>query len=419
MTISGAGKRMTIYIGESDSWRGRSLYTSILETLRKAGIAGGTVSRGLAGFGAHSHVHTAAIERLSMDLPVIISVIDTAENIERAQALVRPMVREGLITLEDVEIVKYSHRYLQPLPADRLVSDVMTREVTSVKADTPANEIVQMVLGKTLFKAVPVVDDEKHVIGIITDGDLLRKSGMPARLPADEWLTKIELQQMLAEAGGERSAGEIMSHPVVTARADEALGHVVQRLLDRGLKRVPVVDSKDRLAGMLSRLDVLRAVIGNGDQEPEHAPPPRVGTTIGDLMTPDVPTVYVSDDLIDVLDKIIKADIRRVVVLDEQGRPAGIITDGDLVARVGPGERRSVLAVLAARVIGSDVQRFNITARQLMSEKVLSAPPNTSILGAITLMLHEARRRLVVVDEQGRPIGIVDRQTLMAASLGS
>jgi CBS-domain-containing membrane protein len=418
MSITGTGKRMTIYLGESDSWRGRSLFMSILETLRKAGIAGATASRGLAGFGAHSHLHTAAIERLSMDLPVIISVIDTTENVDRALALVRPMVREGLITLEEVEIVKYSHRYLQPLPADRPVSEIMTRDVTSVNADTPAIEIVKLLLGETLFKAVPVVDDKNHVIGIITYGDLLRKAGMPSRLSVGERFSEADLHEYLSKVRSEKTASEIMTIPVLTAQKDEAVGHVVNRMVERGLKRVPVVDDKDRLVGMLSRLDVLRAIAGNGPQAPEHAPPPRAGRTVGDLMTPDVPIVYTSDDLVDVLDKVLKADIKRVVVLDEEGRPVGIITDGDLVTRVGPVERRNVLAALAARVVGADMRRFNITAQQLMSENILSAPPSATIPEAISLMLREGRRRLVVVDEHGRPIGIVDRQTLMAASLG-
>src|SRR5215813_12453110 len=125
-------KRLLIYLGESDSWRGHSLYMSILDTLRKNGLSGATVTRAIAGFGAHSRVRSNTIEVLSSDLPIVITVVDTAENIERALALVNPMVREGLITLEDVEIVKYAHRYLQSLPADQPVSQIMTRAVTTV-----------------------------------------------------------------------------------------------------------------------------------------------------------------------------------------------------------------------------------------------------------------------------------------------
>src|SRR5512144_3270973 len=126
------GKRLSIYLGESDSWRGRSLYMSILETLRRGGIAGATVTRGVAGYGAHSRIRTDAIERLSMDLPILITVVDSPEAIDQAISLIKPMVREGLITVEPIEIVKYVHRYLQPLPADRPVSAVMTADVVTV-----------------------------------------------------------------------------------------------------------------------------------------------------------------------------------------------------------------------------------------------------------------------------------------------
>lgn len=419
MPLSGStGKRLTIYIGESDSWQGHSLYMSILQTLKKAGISGATVSRGLAGYGAHSIIHTTTIERLSMDLPLIITVVDTPENIEKALNLVTPMVREGLITVEELHIAKYSHRYLQPLPADRPVSEFMAREVTSVTAETPAVEVVKLLLGSLLFKAVPVVDKDKRVIGIISDGDLLRKAGMPARLAVGERLREDELHEFLSHVASEKAAQDIMTAPVYTVKAEDSLGHVTHEMLHRGLKRVPVVDHKHRLVGILSRLDILRAAAGNGKAEQDHAPAPHAGQTVGELMVTDLATVYVNDDLVDVLDKFLKSDIKRVIVLDEESRAVGMITDADLVARVEPVARRNVLQALFARVIGESVRRGTSTARDLMSQKVLAIPPDTSITEAINLMLHEGRKRLVVVDSDGHPLGIVDRQMLMAASLG-
>jgi CBS domain-containing protein len=111
------------------------------------------------------------------------------------------------------------------------------------------------------------------------------------------------------------------------------------------------------------------------------------------------------------------ADIRRVVVLDEQEKPIGIITDGDLVARVSPALRRNILQSLAVRVMGTDVRRGQAAAHELMSENVLSAPPDTTVVEAINLMLREGRKQLVVVNDAGRPIGMIDRQTLLAATL--
>jgi CBS-domain-containing membrane protein len=414
----GPGKRLVIYVGESDSWRGRSLYLSILETLRKGGLAGATVTRGQAGFGAHSRIHTSQLERFSMDLPMIITVVDSPENIEKALALVKPMVREGLITLEDVEIVKYTHRYLQPLPADRPVSEIMTREITTVTPDTPAVKVVELLLDK-LFKAVPVIDGTRLVVGIITEDDLLERGRMPARLAVAGRLRTDDLREFLTRVSHDKTAQDIMTHTVYTVRENEALGHVVQQMVERDLTRFPVVDAEGRLVGMVSRIDILRAVAGDGAGEQEKAPVPRPGQTIGEIMTPVVPSIHINDDLVDVLQRMLKAGIKYVIVLDEQERAAGVITEGDLVARVAPVVRRSMLRAIADRVIGTGLMRGHALARDIMSERVLSAPQETSVPEAIALMLHEGRKRIIVVDDAGHPIGIVDRQTLLAASLGT
>lgn len=410
-------RRLLIYLGESDTWRGRSLYISILETLRKSGIAGATVTRAIAGYGAHSRIRTHAIEVLSTDLPIVITVVDTAQNIERAIALVGPMVREGLMTVEDVEIVKYTHRYMQALPADQPVARIMTRSVTAVTPDTPARQVVELLLGK-LFKALPVVDAEQRVIGIITNSDLLRHAGMPVSLGVGARLEADDLRQFLDQISQHRTAGDIMTAPVVTVREDEDVAHAVQKLLAHGLKRLPVVDAGGRLAGVVSRVDILRAAAGSGDGQQEQGLAPRPGRTLGEIMSRSVPTVHVNDDLADVLQAILGTDLRRVIVLDEQGLPLGIITDGDLVARVSPAARRSVLQSLAARLLGADVRRGEAAARDLMSEHVLTAPADLPLVDAIALMMQHGRKQLVVVDEQGRPIGIADRQMLLAASAG-
>ena len=97
-SIPGQAKRLRIYIGDSDQWRGKPLSAVLLEQLKQEGLAGATVFRGVAGFGAHSRIHTAAILDLSTDLPIVIEVIDTPEKIQHALEVVSPMIREGLIT---------------------------------------------------------------------------------------------------------------------------------------------------------------------------------------------------------------------------------------------------------------------------------------------------------------------------------
>jgi len=116
--LEGQGLLVRIFIGESDLWHHQPLHLAIVERLRKSGFAGATVLRGTAGFGARSVLHTTHILRLSEDLPVIIEVVDSEENIRRMLPMLEEMVPEGLVTLEKVQILKYSpgHRPLDPAP---------------------------------------------------------------------------------------------------------------------------------------------------------------------------------------------------------------------------------------------------------------------------------------------------------------
>jgi uncharacterized protein len=105
--LEGEGKLLRIFIGESDKHGRKPLYQAIVEMLREEGMAGATVLRGVEGFGANSHLHTARILRLSEDLPIVIEVADTAEKIEGIMPKLDEMVTDGMVTLERVEVVTY------------------------------------------------------------------------------------------------------------------------------------------------------------------------------------------------------------------------------------------------------------------------------------------------------------------------
>ena len=107
MRIEGEGKLLRIFIGESDKHDHKPLYQAIVEMLREEGLAGATVLRGIEGFGAHSHLHTARILRLSEDLPIVIEVVDGAERIEAVLPKLDAMIGDGMVTLERVEVLAY------------------------------------------------------------------------------------------------------------------------------------------------------------------------------------------------------------------------------------------------------------------------------------------------------------------------
>ena len=107
MKIPADGKLLRVFIGEQDRWKNTPLYEAIVMLARKEGMAGATVIKGCMGFGRKSHMHTAKILRLSEDLPIIIEIVDSEEKINKFLPYLDEMVKEGLITLEKVNVIMY------------------------------------------------------------------------------------------------------------------------------------------------------------------------------------------------------------------------------------------------------------------------------------------------------------------------
>jgi len=108
-TLEGPVRRLTIYVGEDDTWHHKPLYTELVHRAHAAGLAGASVFRGIEGYGASSRVHTSRILSLSEDLPVAVVIVDTVAKIEAFLPQVEEIVGEGLVVTEDV--TARVHRY--------------------------------------------------------------------------------------------------------------------------------------------------------------------------------------------------------------------------------------------------------------------------------------------------------------------
>jgi PII-like signaling protein len=109
MKLPGEGLLLRIYIGETDTYKGKSLYEVIVLKARELNLAGATVFRGIMGYGAASRIHSIKLLRLSEDLPVMIEIVDSEENINKIIPFLDKTVKEGLITMEKVKIITYRH----------------------------------------------------------------------------------------------------------------------------------------------------------------------------------------------------------------------------------------------------------------------------------------------------------------------
>ncbi len=103
------GVMLRVFIGESDKFAGKPLYEAIVQKVRELGLAGATVLRGSEGFGANSVVHKSRLLEMSTDLPIVIEIVDSREKIDLLLPHLESMVREGMITMEYVVILKYQH----------------------------------------------------------------------------------------------------------------------------------------------------------------------------------------------------------------------------------------------------------------------------------------------------------------------
>jgi hypothetical protein len=109
MKLPAEAQLLRIFIGESDKFKGRPLYEQIVEEARRRGMAGATVLRGMMGFGAASHIHTAKVLRLSEDLPMVIEIVDDPARIAAFLPELDAMMSEGLVTLEKINVITYRH----------------------------------------------------------------------------------------------------------------------------------------------------------------------------------------------------------------------------------------------------------------------------------------------------------------------
>jgi hypothetical protein len=218
------------------------------------------------------------------------------------------------------------------------------------------------------------------------------------------------------------TAKDVMTSPAQTINIKTNVPDALRLMAKRKLKRLLVVDDSGNLMGIVSRVDVLRA-IARAAAVTEALPelPRGIKQTAGEVMFQDVPTASPDDCLALVLEKIVATPLRRVVVVDPQGRVVGIVLDRDLVARYAlqekPGLLRSLLAVLSPAQTAKET--LEGAARDVMQTEVFSVLPETPLTEVIHLLLEKRVKRLVVADAEGRLRGMVDRDAVMRVLAGN
>ncbi len=442
----GKAQVLTIYLGESDQWQGTPLYVAIVQFLREQGCAGATVTRAVAGYGAGSRLHESGGWRWSSDAPVVIQVVDQPDRLRRLLPHLQEMLTGGLMTLHEIEVLKYTHARRRGLPTKLPVRQVMETSIMTVKLDTPVALIVDLLL-KAPFRALPVVDDQRRLQGIMSTGDLINAGVLPMRRGLVR--TALELDTLTAEAievpleqarQSARTAQEIMNRQVRAIGPDQPIREAAQIMLETGLRDLPVIETDGTLVGMLTRADLLQTIVtsplmspqaSSGTQPLRHTSSlthvPVQQQPVADYVNPEVATVVEQTPLAEVIDTLILSPLKRVIVVDSDQRVMGIISDVDVLARVQAEARPGLLALLTGRARNRPVRLHTGTlhthpgkvrvAADIMNPEVVTVTQTTSVQETIERMVHTNRKVLPVLDDRGRLVGVVGRSDLLRVLL--
>lgn len=438
----GKAQALTIYLGESDQWQGMPLYVALVQLLREQGCAGATATRAVAGYGAGGRIHESGHMRLSSDATIVIQVVDQPERLRRLLPRLQEMVSGGLITLQDVDVLKYTHAQRRGVSAKLPVRQVMETQVTAVQLDTPITALLHLLL-EAPFRALPVIDRQRRLQGIISTGDLINANVLPmrrglllkARELDSETIESIEipLEQIQQDT---RTAQDVMNRQVHTIRPDATIREAAHLMVDTGVRRLPVIETNTTLVGMLTRADLLRVVVtsplmsadaSSVTQPLRMSGPLSSGATlppqqrpISDYLQTTHATVSEQASFDEVIDALTLSPLKRVLVVDAQQHIKGIISDVDVLSRLQADMRPSLLTFLTGGANSRPKQATTrsqsnrtVTAATLMNPHVVTIIETATVQETIERMLSSKRKILPVVDAQNRLKGVVGRNDLL------
>ncbi len=442
----GKAQVLTIYLGESDQWQGTPLYVAIVQFLREQGCAGATVTRAVAGYGAGSRLHAGGGWQWSSDAPVVIQVVDQPDRLRRLLPRLQEMLSGGLMTLHEVDVLKYTHARRRGLPTKLPVRQVMETALTTVNLDTPVVLVVDLLLAAP-FRALPVVDTQLRLRGIISTGDLINAGLLPMRRGLVR--TALELDSLTAEAietpleqarQSTCTAQDIMNRQVRTVGPGMSIREAAHIMLETDLRRLPVVEADGRLVGMVTRADLLQAIVtsplmspqASSATQPLHHTASLGGVAaqqrpVSDYVNPEISTVDEQTPMAEVIDALILSPLKRVIVVNATRQVKGIISDTDVLSRMQEEVRPGLLRTLAGWARGKPERVLTgtlpahagkaRTAADLMNRDVVMVTESTPVQETIERMIASHRKVLPVVDAQGRLVGVVGRSDLLRVLL--
>jgi CBS domain-containing protein len=419
-----------IFTNEAAHYQGIPVNQAVVQYLRSRRIAARVhVYNGIAGAYESGEFASINILDLSANLPLKIEILLPAPEVDRVLPHLAEMVTEGAIAVRPLDL-RYHRSERKLLPGDLRVCDIMTAEVTSVTPETPVPDVVRILMDAA-YRGLPVIGADGRVVGIVTEDDLVTRAKLPIRPgllgrlgtgldPADP---------AFAHLARVRTA-DVMTAPADTIAGTAFVHQAVQQMVTRKHRTLPVVDPTGRLAGMCSRLDVIRAA-GHWSKRLERWEGTRLELTdaapVREAVTDQERCVGPDATVLDVGRGFAESGIRRVAVVDGNRNLLGIVAESDLLKALEP--QRAGLVAFLTRHLGAShgEQRYgdlsrtaqSIRAGAIMTRNPVVIKESESLRLATALMAEHQLKELPVVDEAGRFEGFLSRRTLMRAMVAT
>src|SRR5215213_3987990 len=252
-------QRVRIYLNEHDQAEGQPLYLTTLERLRREGATGATALRGIAGFGAGSRLRTSGIADFT-PAPIVIEWVDRAERVARVLPALDDLLPNALITIEDLRAYRAVLRSGGPF-GDRTVGEMMVREVAVATRDMSLRAAAELMIERAQ-PLLPVLDDRGGLVGVLSDGDLVRRSGLalPPRLFGA--LSADERRAVLDLLGPGLVAAALTAEPR-SAYVESPVPLAISPMIEWGFELLPVLDRDGQLAGLFGVEQALQAGLRN------------------------------------------------------------------------------------------------------------------------------------------------------------
>jgi H+/Cl- antiporter ClcA/CBS domain-containing protein len=299
--------------------------------------------------------------------------------------------------------------------AQRSVRSLMSPRPVAVRADTALGEMVELAVREGL-RSLPVVNADNRVIGIVTDNDL-RRAGIVYNLSRLMRLRPEERASALETARGQ-TVRSVMTESPLTIGQMATLEQAMEMLEANQLKRLPVVDAAGHLMGIITRSDILREIAASTERSSAD------GVfdwdiTIEAAELEAASVVGAAAPLAQVIRAMREQGRKRVIVVDDAGRAVGIVTESDLLERAADGDRARVLQALVGQSGCEHDEAFQQTAADVMTAPIITVTPDDMAVTALNLLIENGIKRLPVVDEAQRPLGMVGRAGLVRALTGA